>query len=314
LRLLKILGIEKGDWRAIALCVFAAVTFWFFNAMNNDYSIDVTHPVKIIYDEEVFIPLSQPPSELKFSTTASGWDIVAKTSFINTNPIEIELEEFRKNRYLPSNRLLNIVARQMKGIKVNEIHLDTLYVSFDRIKHKKVNLLVDNKKISLAEGYKLAGNINVSPAQVVLSGPASLIKNTSSNIFLTVDEKDISGDYDEDLEITTKLDKRITLNVNKARVKFQTFQLEKIEKELKLEKVNFPRKKKINLSDDKVTFVYYAREEDLPTIEKEKFVAYIDYNQLNDNSKTIKPQLRKIPDLIHKYNFAPVSIKVSYGE
>ncbi len=133
----KNLGIKKGDWKAIAFCVFAAVTFWFFNAMTNDYSVDVTHPLIINYDKKQYVPSTALPSEIRFNTSASGWDIFTKTNFLNSVPIELKLDDFKRRRYLTGARLKNIVAKQMDGIKINEVLDDTIYVSFERAKPKK---------------------------------------------------------------------------------------------------------------------------------------------------------------------------------
>ncbi len=133
----KNLGIKKGDWKAIAFCVFAAVTLWFFNAITNDYSVDVTHPLIIRYDEKQFAPLTELPTDIRFNTSASGWDIFTKTNFINSIPIELELNDFKKKKYLTGARLKNMVAKQMDGIKINEVLDDTIYVSFERTKSKK---------------------------------------------------------------------------------------------------------------------------------------------------------------------------------
>ena len=310
----KILGIKKGDWKAIAFCVFAAVTFWFFNAMSNDYSIDVVHPLEIVYDEEQYIPLADPPKYIRFSSTATGWDLLSKTSFISSSPVEIDLAEFKKKKYLTGVKLQPIVQRQMRGIKINYIIDDTIFVNFDKLKQKKISLTIDSRKILLAENYKLAGSIVVNPSSVVISGPASLVNETSTKVHLKIPSKDISGSYEEEIPVSASLNKLIKSDPEKVKVKFQTIQLEKKEKEIEVKKINFPKKKKIKLSDEKVVLTYFAKEEDVERLEDIKLEVVLDYDQLNEKNKSIKPFLKEVPEAIQKYSFSPAEITVTYGE
>ncbi len=312
--MVKFLGIKKGDWKAITFCVFAAITFWFFNAMSTEYSIDVAHPMVIRYDEELYIPLANPPQQIRFSTTASGWDIFTKTNFINSSPIEVELDDFKKRKYITSSRLKTIVAKQMNGIHINEILDDTIYVNFDKVKSKKVRLQVDAKKLDLSKGYKLAGAVLVEPSEAIVTGPLSLVKNVPEVVTLKMEAKDISGNYAEEIPLKTSLDKKLKFNIEKVTIKLEAYQLEKVEKELKLTKINFPKKKKIKISEEKALLIYYAREEDLPLIEAQKFEAEIDFHSINEKDKTIKITLKKVPELIQNYQFDPKTVKVSYGE
>jgi hypothetical protein len=313
--LIKLLGIKKGDWKAIAFCVFAAITFWFFNVMSIDYSIDVTHPLVIRYDEEQYVPATELPKQIRFSTTASGWDIFTKTNFVNSSPIEVELEDFKKRRYITASRLKSIVAKQMNGILINEILDDTIYVNFDKVKSKRITLQVDPKKIELAQGYRLAGTVSIEPSTVVATGPSAFINDVPDVVNIKINEKDISGKYEEEIPLKTSVNKKIKWSVENVKVKFESYQLEKVEKELKLTKINFPKKKKIKVSEeDVVKLIYYAREEDLALIETQKMEAVIDFYSINDKDKTIKITLKKVPELIQSYQFEPSSVKISYGE
>ncbi len=282
--------------------------------MSIDYSIDVTHPLVIQYDQEQYVPVSKLPSKIRFSTTASGWDIFTKTNFVNSSPIELQLDEFKKRKYITASRLKTIVAKQMKGIHINEILDDTIYVNFDKLKSKKVKLQVDPKRVSLAEGYRLSGVILVEPSEAIVTCPSLLMKNVPDIVNVKIDSKDISGKFEEEFPVTTSLDKQVKFNIEKVKIKLEAHQLERVERELKLVKINFPKKKKIKISEDKVKLIYYARAADLPLIEIQKTEALIDFYSLNDKDKTIKITLKKVPELVQNYQFEPAVIEISYEE
>jgi hypothetical protein len=307
--------IKRGDWKAITFCVFAAITFWFFNAMTSDYSVDVTHPLVIHYDDDQYIPLSSVPNQIKFSTTASGWDIFTKTNFINSSPIELDLDDdFKKRKYITAARLKSIVAKQMDGIRINEILEDTIYVNFDKVRSKKVKLQIDPKKLLLAEGYRLSGAVFIEPSEAIVTGPSSLLKNIPDVFILKLEDKDISDKYEEEIPFNPSVDKKFKFNIDKVKVEFETFKLERIEKKLNLSKLNFPKKKKILVSEETATLIYYARKGDLPLIDLQKFDAQIDFFSINGKDKTIKIKLKRVPELINSYQFEPSTVKISYDE
>ena len=282
--------------------------------MSNDYSIDVTHPLVVQYDSKQFIPVTPLPDKIRFSTTASGWDIFTKTNFVNSSPIELKFEEFKKKKYITASRLKTIVAKQMKGIQINEILDDTVYVNFDKLKTKKVRLQVDSKRISLAEGYRLSGAVLVEPSEAIVSGPLALIKNVPEVVTVKFEATAIAGKFDDEIPLATSLNKNISFDIEKVKIKLEAFQLEKVEMDMNVKRINFPKKKKIEIKEEKVLLVYFVRKEDLSLIDLQKSEAIVDFTSLNEKDKTIKILLSNVPDLLQKYQFEPNVIKISYGD
>lgn len=311
---MKFSSIRKSDWKAITFCVFASITFWFINGMSTSYSVDVVHPMVVHYDEEMYAPLSPLPTEIRFSTTASGWDIFTKTNFVNSSPIEVELDEFKRKTYLTGTRLKSIVAKQMNGIMINEVLDDTIFINVDRFRSKKINLAVSTKKLNFSEGYRLAGSVVIEPSELTISGPSTLLIKIPNTFSIPINEKNIYGTFKEQIPLTPLFDERVKLSNSKALVQFETYKLSRVEVDLTLKKLNFPKKKSISISEEEVTLIYYAKEEDLAALEKLSLKAVVDYDQLQEQSKSIKVTLKSVPDLMKSYQFEPSTIKIRYGE
>jgi hypothetical protein len=57
--------IRKGsDIKVVVMCLLAATTFWFLNALNKDYSTRITYPVRFEYDDSVYVPYQYSSSEV----------------------------------------------------------------------------------------------------------------------------------------------------------------------------------------------------------------------------------------------------------
>jgi hypothetical protein len=59
-----LLRFNKKNWKAVVLCVFAAMIFWFFNALNKNYTTNISFPIAFDYNDNVYIPIRPLPSEV----------------------------------------------------------------------------------------------------------------------------------------------------------------------------------------------------------------------------------------------------------
>ncbi|MCU0428619.1 MAG: hypothetical protein MUF42_01480 [Cytophagaceae bacterium] len=311
-KVVRLLGIKRSDWLPIASCLLAAVTFWFFVSMNDDYSIEVSHPLEVKYDPDLYVPISAPPKEVRFSTTASGWDLLQKTSFINSSPIEISLDEFKKRRYLSSSRLKPIVERQMRGIKINYIQEDTIWVNFEKKRNQKIKVRLQVSNY-LAEGVELDGPVIINPSEVDIIGPGSLIRKAPLLLDLSLPHRNISGTYQEDIELHSEME-GLSFKPEEVHVSFKTILLESQSDQFQITKVNFPKRKNIKLSESQVTLTLYYREGDKEKAKAFKPQVMADFNQLNEQKKTIKLQLKNTPDWLRSAKIEPSYVQIRYGE
>lgn len=290
----------------------AAVTFWLFTAMNGSYSIEVVHPLHISYDPEQYVPVSKPPEEIRFSTTATGWDLLQRTSFISSTPIEIELDDFKKRRYITANRIKPIVENQMRGIKINYVQDDTIWVDFERKRNQKIPVSLDIKKY-LAEGEELDGPVILNPKEVEVTGPGSAVRKAPSKFTLELPSKNISGEYEEEVEAKSDLDDLKIVNPT-IKVRFKTVSLEKESKELKAKRVNFPKKKTISVSAESFEVTFFFRKSDQGKWDVYKPELILDYSRLDEKKKTIRPQLKNVPEWLRSYTVEPTLTELKYGE
>jgi hypothetical protein len=73
------LRFNKKNWKAVVLCIFAATVFWFFNALNKNYSTNINFALAFEYDQDRFIPMKSLPSTVRMNVTGSGWDLFRRS-------------------------------------------------------------------------------------------------------------------------------------------------------------------------------------------------------------------------------------------
>src|SRR5690348_17618570 len=90
--ILNILRFNKRNWKAVVLCVFAATVFWFFNALNKNYTANITFPLGFKYREDGYIPVRPLPDTIKVNFTSNGWNLFRRSIGIKVEPLFIPLE------------------------------------------------------------------------------------------------------------------------------------------------------------------------------------------------------------------------------
>ena len=70
-----LLRFDRANWKAVSLCIVAAVVFWIFNAFNKTYSTTIKFPVQFEFDNKTYTPAAELPTKLNVSVSGNGWEI-----------------------------------------------------------------------------------------------------------------------------------------------------------------------------------------------------------------------------------------------
>ena len=59
-----LLRFDRTNWKALALCFFAAAVFWMFNALNKNYATNLRLPLEFEFDNTKYIAVEPLPASL----------------------------------------------------------------------------------------------------------------------------------------------------------------------------------------------------------------------------------------------------------
>ena len=163
---------NRTNWRALFLCFAAASVFWIFNALNQEHSATVKLPLIVVYDKAQFVPTAKLPEHIEAHVSGSGWDILLKNLGFRSQPVEIIPE------YIPGKNHLQLSASSaqiiplLEDLKLNYFPLDTLTLSFDRIKEKRFYIRPNLSEVSFRSGFVLSEIPTLDPSEVLITGPS----------------------------------------------------------------------------------------------------------------------------------------------
>jgi len=240
---------NRTNWKAIVLCFFAAAIFWLFNAFNKSHTTTLRFPLRFEFDDQRFVAVKPLPHQIRINVTGSGWELIRKTLGIKLPELIIPLEQPLEARKLPASALTPLLASQLGGLRINYMVTDTLHIRLDEKKSKTFKFSVDLSHVKFREGFGSTGNIEVMPDSVVIEGPRSIIRAIPDTIVLSVQGRQISKSFHEEVEVPLFDSESLNRNPPVVSVRVEVGKIETIETMLKVKSVNQSRILKAYFTD-----------------------------------------------------------------
>ncbi|MBX9850639.1 MAG: hypothetical protein K2X86_02665 [Cytophagaceae bacterium] len=305
----RIFGI-KADWKALFFCVLTASTFWFFNAMNRDYTDEIYYPFEIRYDESRVMPLTETPDKIKINVTGVGWNLLRKHLGFSNDPVIFHPGNLPQANFVSSSQLSPLFIKHLGDLRLNYILKDTIYFKFDYLKTKKVKLWLDSQSIGLAPYYKITSPIIISPDSAVFQGPSSYVKSIPDSLKITIPRTGIKNKFEEQVKIAEHAFQYVKLANKQVKIRFDVSKFEHQSQVLELKLLNFPSSYPVNF-DKKIILTYLIKENDKNKVNVKDFEVDLDYNTLDQADSTITPKLIKKPTFVKEHYFTPYAVKIS---
>jgi hypothetical protein len=219
--------LTRRDPKVAVFSVLAALGFWLLNALNKEgYSTKLAYPLRVAYDDSLYVPTSPLPRQLQANISGNGWQLLwASLSFTN-KPVIYPVATPLSTRFINTGTLTDRLTEQLKnGLKVNYVIADTLDVAFERRRVKSVVVRVDSLRIRVQRPFVVASVINVVPSRVVFSGPESLLRTLPDTITLRIPANRVTSDYDERLPLPFTRHPLLQASTDQVSVSFEVAEL-----------------------------------------------------------------------------------------
>ena len=292
------------------MCLMAATTFWFLNALNKDYSTRLSYPIQFDYDDSTYVSISPLPKKVRLNVSGYGWNLLKKSLQVNVNPLNYRIINPLQARYITGTNLLQPITDQLRDIRVNYVVEDTIFFDFDKISQKRVVLQVDSAALQLSDGFRLVSPVSITPRAINFEGPSSLLKALPDSILLNLPFKDIDERFEEEIPVNYVQSSLIKSDFNKAKVSFNVAQFKKETQLVPIQRVNFPQKDSLILSNQVLEVSYWLRRDESKVVQPEDFRLVADFNVLNKADSTITIRLEHRPPFVSDIRVNRANIRV----
>jgi hypothetical protein len=212
--------------RILVLCFLAAFIFWLLNSLNKSgYSTKLNYPLEIQYNDSLYIATSPLPKQIAVNLSSTGWDLLKGNFSLNVSPLVYEIANPLTISRLDNAYLMEALSAKLKNAKINYVVADTMSLSFEKKITRKITLKVDSIGIDLQKNFVVASLINLSPSQITLEGPASVLKNYQDTFFIKIPAKNLATNFDDKVSINLPKHDYIKTNADKTLVSFEVAEL-----------------------------------------------------------------------------------------
>ena len=288
-----------------------AATFWLFRALNKSHSALISYPIEFVFNVDSTVIMNPLPTTIKIDVSSGGWNLFRRTLIFSIDPIQVELDNPSEVNFLTQSFLSPIVEDQLKGLTINYIVTDTLFLSIERKITKRMILKVDSLSLPLEEDYQLMSNITIQPDHVVLTGPKSIINSFESDFYITLDENNIDENFYGRIEVPIVFEDLIQSDPSEVNVSFEVEKFKNVKIGVPIILQNFPSNRVTTLLDSIVDVTYRVKESFKEDFSSEDFYVVLDYDFLKTDSLGV-PVLIKYPDTLRTVSIDSQKVRFRY--
>lgn len=304
-----ILRFNKKNWKAVVLCIFTATIFWFFNALNKNYTTTISFPLAFDYDHTGFIPIRPLPQAVRINVTGLGWNLFRRSTGVKVPPLVIPLERPADVKKIVGSTLPAFFANQLGGFQINFVITDTLHLAIEPRGKRKVQLKLDIPPRFFRKGYTLISPIEIVPDSVSLEGPIKLINGLSDPVYLKIPQRNFDENFMELVDVKFLNDGLIAREPPAVEVSFQVDKLTEIEDSVRIEVINAPKHAWPFIERKKLPCKIAVPETMLNFYNADSVCAVVNLKNFKKGEKKVLPSLRGLPPYTQIIKLDSISIK-----
>lgn len=301
---------NRTNWKAVALCFLAATVFWFFNALNKEYSTNVLFPLHFEFNNEKFVQAKALPEEVNINVKGNGWDLLRSGRYGLKRPsLVIPLERPGEVKKIVCSTLPPLLASQLGRLQINYLVTDTLFLEIEPKDFHKFKAIINEKSISYREGYGRISPIVILPDSVQLVGPKSLLHDLPDSIVLTYSGNKISGNFRESIEVVT-VNEMIKRDPPVVEVMFEVGEVILVNRKVKLDILK-PSFGQVSLSSDSVSYQVRIPKGRVSDFKQQVIIASVDLRNAKKGTINVRPIWKGFPPYVQLLRADSIDAKLN---
>lgn len=297
------------------ICVIIAAILWFLNALNKEYTSEISYPVRYTDLPKGKYLVSELPSDITLEVKAKGFTLVGyriSTSFL---PINLDINSYsnymlEKDNILEYTLKLSTIKDRINNqlnsdIKLLNIKPEEIYFKFSHAVTKMIPVkpVVD---YSLKKQHILKDEITAVPDSILVSGPASMM-DTLSYIPTEIWK---AGEISKNLSRTIDLDfpPNFSAEEKSVRINIELERFTEAKRNIPISVWNLPDSLNIKLFPNTVDISYEIGLSRYDKVTDKDFEFIVNYSQTS-NSSYLPVEIVKIPSFIKNLSYTPQKVE-----
>lgn len=290
-----IVRLRNRNWKAVVLCIFTATIFWFFNALNKQYTTNISFPLTFDYDQENFIPVEGLPRDVVLNVTGNGWELFKRSTGVKTDPLQIPLERPAEIKKIEGSGLKFSFTNQLNGLQINHVLNDTIYVDLEPKIGRWVKLAVDSIQYNIKAGYSLTSEVAVMPDSAYIEGPKRIVEKIREPVMLHIPQRNIDEHYVKNIPVELPFDDLVSLQPPSVSVMFNVEEMIRVQDSISLTIENIPPSVSDVMNSAKLPVTLSIPESFMETLRLDSIKAVLDLRDFTGGTAKMLPRVEGLP-------------------
>ena len=304
---------NTANLKIAVFCLISATIFWFFTALNKDYSATIRYPVNFDFDSDQYIATDELPDQVQINVSGLGWTIFRSGYLFSAEPIFVKVDNPERDNKIPGSNLRGIISEGLSDLELNYVLSDTLFLSVERKLSKKVRVVVDSAGINLADDFFITSPISQELDSVEITGPRTFIENSSDSIWLRIYDRRLNVPFSQ--PVTVELAHALAISdPSEILLDFQVDRFVPVNLAIPLTPLNFPADSSVFLQDSVCLLSMWVNENRENEINEEEFMIVADYDRMVTYDSTIYPLILEFPSDIKRLSRRTQRVKLGYSQ
>ncbi|MFV0365444.1 MAG: hypothetical protein ACK5JS_02930 [Mangrovibacterium sp.] len=313
---LKFARSNNQDIISFAICLLIATSLWFLNALNKEYTINLSYPIRYINMPKDKLLRNTPPDHFILKVQGGGFSILRHKMSMSFTPLVLNCESLFSKKYhadsamnirISTQSLEDKITQQISSeLRILDISPDSLSFDLDQLKMKRVKVKSDIT-YSLAKQHFISDTIRFTPDSIDVFGPSAVLdtlqaiyteKQHYDKLNQTI-RRNISIQQIKNFQCTPK---RVVMNVP-----VEEFTEKVIE--VPIEIINAPSDLNIKLFPDKAKVSFLVSLSNFSTMSGRDFKLIVDYSKLNKQTNLLSVEAFRKPNYVYSLKTSPTHVE-----
>lgn len=308
----------KNDRKLVIylVCVGIASVFWLLNALEKEYTVELSFPVRYTNLPKNKILINEPPSHFTLDVQSYGFTLLRYKLSVAFSPLVFNVNEYggstmtdssRSNYAFSSRQFRNRIADQLSNeLNITGIHPDTIYFKFDQIV-TQTKRVVPAVAILLKKQHYLYDDIKVKPDSVRAHGPKSILDTLT-------EVKTVAQQY-KDLDQVTKRNvplqdiKKIDFSPKRVAITIPVEEYTEKDFFVPISVDGLPDSIQVNLFPSEVNLSFMIGLSRFSDISPKDFTASVSYEDIKNKKDYLPVSLTTVPPNLKSVSYLPLRIE-----
>ena len=292
----------KPNIITIVLSIVFSVVLWAFVSFSDDYSTNITVPIKFTDFKDDYTIQFQSAREASLTLQGKGWAL-AQITMGPKNKFEISTDNKIGKQQIQVREALSHNPWLTSSVQVTRVNPPQVDYTMERVNYKSIPI-VPNISIGTKENYGLVSEVIAEPDSVRISGPKSIVKKlnaviTKSIVFDELDEKVIMKIELEPINHVSFENNSCTINFDIQKIVDKSF------KDIPVEVIDLPPSRELLLFPSKINVTLRGGIKKLGTLNQDEIRAYVKFQQAFTDTLGIVVPTIEIPGYTKISNIEP---------